>query len=507
MRAQTKALIGAVVASVCGSPAVAHAGGFEVPDLGTVGIGRGGAFTARADNLSAFHYNPAGLAKLPGPHVLISGNVVRLSNRFTRRGSGNPVQLPGNEDGVEVLDPALDVNTGDPFATVENGAQFGPSPLFVVSWGDVGVEGLSLQFGVAPPVGFGSHEWPDAGGQRYTITQGDFLFFSLGAGASYRFNQYLSVGANFLAGRFSADFDVHTRSGATGAMQNENIDGDSVSTVSVADKFVPSAQLGVMSQPLPWLELGASVRLPYQTRATGTLAYSPSQVTPDAVLASEALVELGQTFPTVLRVGARYFHPRFDIELDYVFENYGSVDQIDLKFSNPAGDFTPDQFDNPDLLYLDTFGNGTVYAPIIATPPPLQFRDVHQLRLGSDIEVLPGHLTVRSGAFVSTSAYPEGHTTYSIRFPFTAQLGVGGGLTWHIIRQLDLSAGVLHIFQRDVIVERGIAQANAFRFPGDPNVYGNVVNNGKYETGLDIFGLSLEIHPLRGTIRKKRTNK
>jgi len=507
VRAQSLASIAAVVAGVCLAPAVAHAGGFEVPDLGTVGIGRGGAFTARADNLSAFHYNPAGLAKLPGPHVLISGNVVRLSNRFSRRGSGQPVQLPGNEDGVEVLDPALDVNTGDPFATVQNGAQFGPSPLFVVSWGDVGVEGLSLQFGVAPPVGFGSHDWPDQGAQRYTITKGDFLFFSMGAGASYRFNEYFSIGANFLAGRFSAEFDVNTRSGATGAMQNENIDGDATSTVSVSDKFVPSAQIGVMSQPLPWLELGASVRLPYQTRATGTLSYSPSEVTPDAVLATDARVELGQTFPTVLRMGARYIHRRFDIELDYVFENYGSVDRIDVRFSNPAGDFTPDQFDNPDLLYLDTFGNGTVYAPIISTPPPLQFRDVHQLRLGSDIEVIPGHLTVRSGAFVSTSAYPEGHTTYSIRFPFSAQLGVGGGLTWHIIRQLDLSAGVLHIFQRDVIVDGGIAQANAFRFPDDPNIYGNVVNNGKYETGLDIFGLSLEVHPLRGTIRNKRTKK
>ncbi|MEM6996425.1 MAG: outer membrane protein transport protein [Myxococcota bacterium] len=489
--------------AVVGPAGVAHAGGFEVPDLGTVGIGRGGAFTARADNLSAFHYNPAGLAKLSGPNVLLSGNVIRLSNRFTRRGSGESVVPPGNDDGIDVRDPALDVNTGDPYATVENGAKIGPSPMFVMSWGDVGIKGLALSFGLTPPVGFGSHDWPDEGGQRYTITSGDFSFFALGGGLSYRLNRYFAVGANFLAGRFTADFQVKTRAGATGALDNEDLPGDTTSTVTVADRFVPSANFGVLSQPLDFLELGLAVRLPYRTRASGTLAYDPSTSTPDAVLASDSRVELGQTFPTVVRAGARFIQRRFDLEVDYVFENYGTVDGIDVAFSNPDGDFTPDAFDDPDLLYLDTFGNGTVYAPIISTPPPLQFRDTHQLRIGSDVEVLPGHLTLRAGGFVASSAYPEGNTTYSIRFPFSDQLGVGGGLTWHVIPQLDLSAGYLHIFQRDVVVRSGIAQANAFRFPDDPNIYGNIVNNGKYEMSLDIFGLSIEAHPLRGTKRRR----
>lgn len=486
------------------APGSARAGGFEVPDLGTVAVGRGGAFTARADNLSAFHYNPAGIAKQSGPNVLLSGNVIHLSNRFTRRGSDQRVVPPGNEAGADVLDPGVDVTTGESYATVQNASKFGPSPLFVASWGDVGVKGLALQVGVAPPVGFGSHQWPTQGPQRYTITEGDFSFFAVGAGVSYRLSRYLSVGANFLAGRFSADFRVKTRSGTTGAMSNENLDGDTTSRVQVADRFVPSANFGILSQPLSFLEVGLSVRLPYNSQAVGTLEYSPSSQTPDAVLASKARVDLAQTFPTVVRAGARYIGARFDIELDYVFENYGSVAQIDVRFSNPDGDFTPELFDDSDLLYLDTFGNGTVYAPIISTPPPLRFVDTHQLRLGSDIEVWPEHLTLRAGGFLASSAYPAGNTTYSIRFPFSDQLGLSTGVTWHVIPQLDISAGYSHIMQRDVIVERGIAQANAFRFPDDPNIYGNVVNNGKYEASLNIFGVSLEAHPLRGTQRKKR---
>ena len=40
-------------------PAIAHAGGFEFPDLGTLPIGRGTAFVARADTLDAFRLSEA----------------------------------------------------------------------------------------------------------------------------------------------------------------------------------------------------------------------------------------------------------------------------------------------------------------------------------------------------------------------------------------------------------------------------------------------------------------
>ena len=128
----------AVGLACAGWRARAQAGGFEVPDLGTVPIGRGGAFVAKADTLAAFHYNPAGLSKLPGPNLLVSGNAVHLRSRFRRRGGGEDVQLPWNDDGITVLDPAGDVNTGRPFPEVSNARRFGPSPMFVASLGDAG---------------------------------------------------------------------------------------------------------------------------------------------------------------------------------------------------------------------------------------------------------------------------------------------------------------------------------------------------------------------------------
>lgn len=488
---------------LAGWSADAHAGGFEVPDLGTVPIGRGGAFVAKADTLAAFHYNPAGLSKLPGPNLLVSGNAIHLRSSFRRRGSGQDVQLPWNEDGATVLDPAGDVNTGRPFPEVTNGRRFGPSPMFVASIGDAGVPGLAFAVGVTPPVGFGSHDWPDDGPQRYTIKSGSFLFFSYGAGVSYRVNRYFSFGANFMAGFFRADFRVATRSGSTGAMSNENIEDDSVVRLTASDRFIPSGNFGVLSNPIDALELGLSVRLPFRTRATGTFDYSAGEATPDAVPATKPFVELDQTFPTVVRAGARWIHEVFDLELDFVFENYGSVDRIDVRFSNPAGDLNPAEilpaspYDDPNLLYLDSFGDGNVFTPIVATPVRLDFRDTYSVRLGSDIAVLPGRLTLRGGGFFTSSAYPNDHATYSIRFPFTDQIGLGAGATWHALPQLDVSLGYLHIFQPPVVVERGVAQANAFREPYETEINGNIVNNGVYRSSLDIFGISLQAHFVR----------
>lgn len=482
-----------------------HAGGFEVPDLGTGPIGRGGAFVAKADSGAAFHYNPAGIAKQPGPHLLVSGNAIVLRSEFSRGGGGDPVQLPWNPSGTTVLDPADDPNTDQPYATVRNGARVGPSPMIVASWGDVGVPGLAFSAGLTPPVGFGSHDWPDDGPQRYTITDGRFLFLSGGVGVSYRFGPYLSLGANFLAGGMRARFSVATRQGSTGAADNEDLPSDNRVTMRVRDPFVPSASFGALSSPWPWLELGASVRLPFVTEATGTFDYAPGQATPDAAPASQPHVRLSQMLPTVVRAGARYVHPYFDLEADFVFENYGRVDAIDLEFSNAAADLNPAEilpaspFDDPSLLYLDTLGNGTVYTPMIATRVPLHFRDTYSVRLGGDVHVLPQHLTLRAGGFWASSAYPADHRTFSVRFPFTQQIGLGGGLTWHAAAKFDLTAGYLHIFQPDVVVTGGVAQANAYREPDDPAILGNVVNNGRYRASLDIFGLQAAFHFTRKT--------
>lgn len=474
------------------APATVHAGGFEFPDLGTLPIGRGGAFVARADSLDAWHYNPAGLGKNSGPALMISANAVHLDSRFTRRGSGDMVRPPGNEM-IDVADPAADPNTGELWSTARNGKRFGPAPMVVFSWGDVGTKGLSFSLGMSSASGFGGHDWSKQGSQRYVIGSGSFLFLSYGGGIAWRPNRYFAIGANFLSGFFAGDFTVMTRQGAVGDKQNEEFESDNNVRIRVRDSFVPSGNFGVLSQPLDALELGLSVRLPFRTHASGTLAYRPGPDNGDARLASRSQVDIIQSFPTVLRAGIRAIHPAFDVELDFVFENWRSVQKIDVAFSNPDRDVHPaDEYDDPSLLYLDAFGDGMVFSPLVATDVPLLFRDTYSVRLGSDVEIWPEHITARAGGFWQSSAYPRDHRTMSVRFPFTQQVGLGAGLTWHAVPQLDITAGYMHIFQPEVIVRNGIVQANAFREPGDSDKLGNIVNNGRYRASIDLFGLALQ---------------
>ena len=56
----------------------ALAGGFELPDNGTEAMGRGGAFTAKADDGTALTYNIAGLAQQRGTKIIANVNLCGL---------------------------------------------------------------------------------------------------------------------------------------------------------------------------------------------------------------------------------------------------------------------------------------------------------------------------------------------------------------------------------------------------------------------------------------------
>ena len=67
------------------STRTARAGGYFWPDIGTVAMSRGGAFTARADNPTAIVWNPAGAAFLKGTHIVLNGTIITQSVYFQRR--------------------------------------------------------------------------------------------------------------------------------------------------------------------------------------------------------------------------------------------------------------------------------------------------------------------------------------------------------------------------------------------------------------------------------------
>src|SRR5260370_8427175 len=102
--------------------ATAHAGGFELPGNDAEALGRGAAFTAKADNGAALEYNVAGLARQRGTRVLLSGNLLLHDYTFQRTGN-----YPG--DAADKKTPYA----GQPFPSLSNtAAPFFP-PLAPIS--------------------------------------------------------------------------------------------------------------------------------------------------------------------------------------------------------------------------------------------------------------------------------------------------------------------------------------------------------------------------------------
>ena len=502
----------AAVAVTLGA-ADASAGGLEFPDLGTVAIGRGTAFVAKADTPLAFHYNPAGLSKQRRGSILLSANLVQLSVSYTRSGSDRCLILDDMGNCAGGFDPALDYSMtrgvdadGNPFFDPSatnpydqvSFSGIGPAPVFVANWTGIGkAKGLSLSFGLLPPSSFGTPKYPNDGPQRYMLRQAHILALFPGVGIAYNVNRYFQIGAVFLSGMTFVEVEQAARLSVNpnnGLTRNEDLGGDAVFKLKTKDLFMPSGIIGVLSNPADFLEIGASVRLPAMIRARGKVELTaPVSEEQDAEIVGDDTVELRQHFPWVVRAGVRYIHRFFDIEADFVYENWSSLDAFKVDFvtcpSGKGGGLSAKE--GEPCTQVMTAG-GPV--PLDDAAIPKNYRDTYSVRLGSDFALWPGHLTGRVGVFYQTSTFPKNYDTMNLDFPFGGeQVGVGGGLTWRVNQYFDLTAGYQHVFQRTVKVTQGIVQqaTNLVDGPdGEPISPGNTVNNGTYEVALNLFGMS-----------------
>lgn len=504
-------------------PTSALAGGLEVPDSGTKALGRGSAFTARADNLTAFKYNAAGLAKLKGFNVLLVAGAINMNVEFQRGGSGefkcptgfsDPESCdPDAEFSNRHFDPEFDPNTGEAYEVVNNVGKIGPAPMFVAQWGGAfGVEGLALAFGFQTPSGFGSATYSDTGAQRYALRGASSLSGQYGLGLAYRANRYISVGVTLLAAFTKASFHRAARGliGSENIEDNENLDGDTDFQIDVLDGFSPAASLGVLSNPFDWLELGFNVLTPITVEADGELTMTPSV---EAEGATE-LIGGGITYrtktPWIVRTGVRYINDRFDIELDYVYEGWSRTGTCAFGSEElEAVDETSDRticgsgfevdFDEDSAVAL----NGQEI-PLIDFMVPKNYRDGHQIRLGTDLEVVPEKLAIRTGGWFQRSSMPKNHETFSVDFPNSQQYALTAGLTWKVAKRkepnpkkeankLDINVGFSHVFQPTVVVTEGILIQRGITEPGTPLV-GNIINNGRYDVSYNLFGASFEGH-------------
>src|SRR4051812_567452 len=158
MRAPKRRWSGLAVAVAIGFGAAssrAHAAGIEHPDLGTVALGRAGAYAADPVDGYALQYNPAGFAKQRGLRVTFDSSFNWQGLTFTPVGGAqSPLASASNDAG--------------PFWEPGGAISYGLGPVGPLS-------GLTFALGVVGPSAVGKESFPANGPQRYALISSDFF--------------------------------------------------------------------------------------------------------------------------------------------------------------------------------------------------------------------------------------------------------------------------------------------------------------------------------------------
>ncbi len=385
----------------------AHAdGGYWAGNKGARAAGRAGAFTAKADDLMAVAYNPAGLAKL-------GGTTLQIGNRFSynwyayRR---QPTLDWGNP--TDTIPPYVE------FPRVENDKPWQALDPLVGVGTNFGLEGWGFALVAYAPPGISQEEFPVDAGQRYMMVRRKAEIIDYNASAAWQYRDVFGVGASlqwiYLR---RLDYQLVIDGGVfRGEANPVSSQYDIVSSVSGSDPFTFNAVLGAWVRAAPFLEFGlAGQVVPTSWKTNSTLSVDPLvvdevELTREGRSANDVTLEL--PLPLMARLGARYVErddvrELYDVELDVVYETWSRVEN-----------FTLDS--NGILANVD---GQTVDVGRIEIEK--HWQDTLGVHLGGDYVVVPDLFTARAGAyFESAVAKPEyAHVDFTSGKQLGATLG------------------------------------------------------------------------------------
>jgi long-chain fatty acid transport protein len=474
----TIATLGALAAFV---PSRAHAGGFEVPDNGTEALGRGGAFTAKADDATALQYNVAGFARQRGTRLLLNANLTLDDYSFQRAGT-----FPDN---------ASDARTpwgGAFYPKVKNqgGPFFAP---FIGASTDFGYfDRFTIAAGVFGPSGVGNRTYPlgvsgAPSAARYDVVQAKTFVALPTLAFAYRVTDEIDLGVGLHAVIASFDLTSVSSTDISRALcpTVEYVGCDAQTRVQTT-AFTYAGSLGAMWHPSPSFAMGLNVRSPITIDSEGTANASAPAVTPTTV--SPAPAQFHTKLPLVVRGGARVVFweeaegadgakrafERADLEVDATYEAWSSA----------QGDGS-----RVDIPQLNLFKD-------IHTTIAHKFGDTYSVRLGGqyNFEALGSVMSLRAGGYYDATATSAAYTRmdFNTLDKYAATVGVGfhvGGLRFNV--------AYAEVFSPERIVTDGQVRPINGSQKGQPiDGAGKLlpaVNNGVYDAHMRIVSFGMQV--------------
>lgn len=426
----------------------AWAGGMFLPARGARALGRAGSFVAGADDVSAFYYNPAGLADIARGSVLLDAGLVFQRVHYDRIDSGGVAQ-PGIDNDNALL----------------------PIPLLGLSYRPQAFkERLTLAGGLFAPY-TGIPRYSESGPQRYSLVSLDGtagVVFELAVGWRVTPNFFLGAGFQSMFFLVSNTTVLSSCSQVNCAPEDPNFDSPTQNKVTAP--FVPSGNFGAIVAYPTW-RLGLSVQLPYWVNATGTVH---SRLPPDpqfdgAVIVGDRL-DVSFTLPAAIRAGVELRPlPALRVELGGDYETWQMHDRINF---TPVGVY---------LNHVAGIGRYDLRPMFIDR----RFQGVWAVHVGGEYALLPDRLTLRAGYLFESSAVPD--ETLSVFTPDGDKhlMTLGASVRW---RQLRFDLGYGHFFQGDRVVTNSQSlQLN----PIQPTL-AVPVGNGRYAVATDVLSIGFE---------------
>lgn len=461
----------------------AFAASYYFLDSGTRAIGRGGAFVAGADDLSAQYYNPAALIHLDRPQVNLNGWMVNQYVRFDR------ADEPGLEDGE-----GNDIGT---FEAVENEApnMMEPSAGFASPLGGLhpALKNTVLAVGLYVPTS-PYMAYPEDGPQRYGLI--DSLVWQVYAGPSVaqRITPWLTVGAGLQYTFLRVEQQLAAAICLTEDKCEEGNDdplNDIALDLKTWDPVKMSWNAGVLVQPTEWLEIGASVQPPIHYEAPGSLtatfneeSFLAQQL--DGTTFTDDDILLLVTVPLIVRGGVQV-QPVDNVRVEAAgtWTQWSALTELRVTDMDMVVRHDPESMlVQEDIPVTDDIVFATGY------------RDAWSARLGGDWDVTEW-ARVSAGAHWESSAVPPETQGVSVVDGNKWGLGLGGTFTIADRVAIDVSAAQQYLADRD-IADSQLRQQELYVNPAEPDesevVQGKVVGNGQFTSRLTFVAVGATLY-------------
>ena len=307
---------------------LANASTYYMSDVGIRAMGRGGAFIAGADDISAQWYNPSALTRISGMHLQFDVAAVKQQIYFDR------LDYPG--EGQVIDGNSTDLVT-DP---ITNEALPLPIPHFAFIH-DFGIKDLTVLIGFTTPYATGL-KFPTGGAQRYSLEDSVVIHTYTGPAVAYQVTPRLSLGFgtswNYMVVGQSLQVSLQIPNSVCDG-QTENPECDIGFDVLTKDPAMFTWNAAATIESLDKRFAGAFMFQPkISVDATGTLAgdFRNNFFHEQGLIKSEVVrddfVTLNIELPMILKGGV-LFRPRYDFEIELAgtFEQWSVLQTLDIQ--------------------------------------------------------------------------------------------------------------------------------------------------------------------------------